>query len=82
VPPSPGGRRGATSYGLMGPRPPVQALLLNISVKEPWRSHNGSEAKVIFLLDSAARFSVLPFSPGPWSNDTVIVWGIFGQALE
>jgi hypothetical protein len=25
--------------------------------------------KIIFLLDSGARFSVLPFSPGPWSND-------------
>jgi hypothetical protein len=25
--------------------------------------------KVIFLLDSGAHFSVLPFSPGPWSND-------------
>jgi hypothetical protein len=26
--------------------------------------------------------SVLPFSPGPWSNDKVIVWGIFCQPLE
>jgi hypothetical protein len=25
--------------------------------------------KAIFLLDSGARFSVLPFSPGPRSND-------------
>jgi hypothetical protein len=25
--------------------------------------------KVIFLLDSGACLSVLPFSPGPWSND-------------
>jgi hypothetical protein len=25
--------------------------------------------KAIFLLDSGASFSVLPFSPGPWSND-------------
>jgi hypothetical protein len=25
--------------------------------------------KAIFLLDSGACFSVLPFSPGPWSND-------------
>jgi hypothetical protein len=25
--------------------------------------------KVIFLLDSGAYFSVLPFSPGPQSND-------------
>jgi hypothetical protein len=25
--------------------------------------------KAIFLLGSGAHFSVLPFSPGPWSND-------------
>jgi hypothetical protein len=25
--------------------------------------------KAIFLLDSGDHFSVLPFSPGPWSND-------------
>jgi hypothetical protein len=25
--------------------------------------------KVIFLLDSGAHFSILPFSPGPQSND-------------
>jgi hypothetical protein len=25
--------------------------------------------RIIFLLDSGAHFSVLPFSPGPWSND-------------
>jgi hypothetical protein len=25
--------------------------------------------KVIFLLHSAGHFSVLPFCPGPWSND-------------
>jgi hypothetical protein len=25
--------------------------------------------KIIFQLDSGAYFSVLPFSPGPWSND-------------
>jgi hypothetical protein len=25
--------------------------------------------KVIFLLDSGARFSVLPFPPSSWSND-------------
>jgi hypothetical protein len=25
--------------------------------------------KAIFLLDSGACFSVLPSSPGPWSND-------------
>jgi hypothetical protein len=34
--------------------------------------------KVIFLQDSGARFSVLHFSPGPWSNDksyhSVQIW--------
>jgi hypothetical protein len=38
--------------------------------------------KVIFLLDSGACFSVLPFSPSPWSENKVIVWGISGQPLE
>jgi hypothetical protein len=33
---SPGGMWGATSYELMGPGPPVQALLLDISIEEPW----------------------------------------------
>jgi hypothetical protein len=38
--------------------------------------------KVIFLLDSGARFSVLPFSPGPQSNDKIIVRGKSGKPLE
>jgi hypothetical protein len=38
--------------------------------------------KIIFQPDSGACFSVLPFSPGPWSNDKVIVWGKSGQPLE
>jgi hypothetical protein len=38
--------------------------------------------KVIFLLDSGAHFSVLPFSPDPWCNDKVIFQGISGQHLE
>jgi hypothetical protein len=37
--------------------------------------------KVIFLLDSGACFSVLPFSPGPWSNDKSYR-GKSGQPLE
>jgi hypothetical protein len=36
----------------------------------------------MFLLDNGARFSVLPFSPGPQSNDRVIIWGISGLPLE
>jgi hypothetical protein len=38
--------------------------------------------KVIFLLDSGAYFSVLPFSPGSWSSDKIIIQGISGQPLE
>jgi hypothetical protein len=38
--------------------------------------------KVIFLLDSEACFSVLPFSPDPLSNNKVIIQGISGQPLE
>jgi hypothetical protein len=28
-----------------------------------------AEKQTIFLLDNGAHLSVLPFSPGPWSND-------------
>jgi hypothetical protein len=38
--------------------------------------------KVIFLLDSGVCFSVLPFSPGPWSNDKSYHSGKSGQPLE
>jgi hypothetical protein len=38
--------------------------------------------KVIFWLDSGAHFSVLSFSPGPQSNDKLIIQGKSGQALE
>jgi hypothetical protein len=38
--------------------------------------------KIIFRLESGARFSVLPFSPGPQSNDKVIIRGISGHPLE
>jgi hypothetical protein len=38
--------------------------------------------KIIFQLDSGAHFSVLSFSPGPWSYDKVIIWGKSGQPLE
>jgi hypothetical protein len=38
--------------------------------------------KIIFRLDNGAYFSVLPFSPSPWSNDKVIVQGKSGQPLE
>jgi hypothetical protein len=38
--------------------------------------------KIIFWLDSGAHFSVLLFSPGPQSNDKVVIWGISGKPLE
>jgi hypothetical protein len=53
-----------------------------INVDEPQVAIIVEKRKVIFLLDSGARFSVLPFSPGPWSNDKVIIWVISGQHLE
>jgi hypothetical protein len=77
VPPSPDERRGATSYGLMGPGPPVHALLLSINIEEPWVAIMVEKQKVFFLLDNGAHFSVLPFSPSP-SNNKIIVQGKSG----
>jgi hypothetical protein len=65
-----------------GSQPPVHAPLFGINVKEPHRSHYGKKQKIIFQLDSGAHLSVLSFSPGPQSNDKVIVWGESGQPLE
>jgi hypothetical protein len=62
--------------------PPVQALLLDINVEEPLVTIIVEKQKVIFLLDSGAHFSVLPFSPGPWSNNKIIVWNLSGQPLQ
>jgi hypothetical protein len=73
--PSPDGRWGATSYRLIGPRAPIQAPLLSMNVEEPQEVIMVEKQKVIFLLDSEVHFSVLPFSPSPWSNDKVIVQG-------
>jgi hypothetical protein len=47
-----------------------------------WYSHYGRKTKDHFPPTQWSCFSVLPFSPGPWSNDKVIIWGIFGQPLE
>jgi hypothetical protein len=66
----------------MGPGPPVKAPLISINVDEPWVAIMVEKWKVIFLLDSGAHFSVLPFSPDPQSNDKVIFQGISGQPLE
>jgi hypothetical protein len=57
------------SYGLMGP-----SLLSTFHfLASVLRSHNGRKKKVIFLLDSGAHFSVLPFSPGPGPMTKVII---------
>jgi hypothetical protein len=53
------------SYGLMGPS--LRATLHFLA--SMLRSHTGRKQKAIFLLDSGACFSVLPFSPGSRSND-------------
>jgi hypothetical protein len=75
VTPSPDGRQGASG-------PPVQAPLLNINVEEPQVTIIVDKQKVIFFLDSGACSSVLSFSPGPWFNNKVIIWGTSGQPLE
>jgi hypothetical protein len=38
--------------------------------------------KVIFQLDSGDDFSLLTFSPSPWSKNKVIIQGISGQPPE
>jgi hypothetical protein len=64
-----------------GSWPPVHAPLLVINVEEPRGSHNGRKAKGHFPTRQWSLF-ILPFSPGPQSNDKVIVWGLSGQPLE
>jgi hypothetical protein len=66
----------------MGPWPPVHALLLGINVEEPGEAIIVEKQKVIFLLDSGACFSVLPFSPSPQSNNKFIIQGKSVQPLE
>jgi hypothetical protein len=65
-----------------GSRPPVHVPLLGINVEEPHGSHYDKKAKDHFLARQWSYFSVLPFSPSPWSNDKVIIWGKSGQPLE
>jgi hypothetical protein len=65
-----------------GSQPPVHAPLINIDIEEPPVVIMVEKQKVIFLLDSGACFSVLPFSPGHQSNDKDIVRGKSGQPLE
>jgi hypothetical protein len=67
---------------IYGSQPPVHAPLLGIHVEEPQGSHNGKEAKIIFLLDSGSCFSIL-FSPWvPGSMTIVIIQGKSGKPLE
>jgi hypothetical protein len=68
-PPSPDGRQGATSYGLMGPGPLSTLYFLALMLRSLVVAIMAEKQKVIFLLDSGAHFSVLPFSPDPQSND-------------
>jgi hypothetical protein len=66
-----------------GSQAPVHNPLLGINVKKPHGNHYVKKnQKIIFWLDSGAHFSVLPFSPGPQSNDKVIIQVKSGQPLE
>jgi hypothetical protein len=65
---SPDGRRGATSYGLMGPRHLSLLHFLASMLRSLRVAIVAEKQKVIFLLNSGAHFSVLPFSPGLQSN--------------
>jgi hypothetical protein len=65
------GRQGATSYGLMGPGPLSTLHFLASMLRSLVVAIMAEKLKIIFWLDNGAHFSVLPFSPGPWSNDKV-----------
>jgi hypothetical protein len=60
----------------------VQVPLVSINVEEPQVTIMVEKKNIILLLDSRSHFSVLSFSPGPWFNGKVIVWGKSGQPLE
>jgi hypothetical protein len=47
--------------------------LLASMLRSFWVAMMAEKQKIIFLLDSGAHFSVLPFSPGPQSNDKVVI---------
>jgi hypothetical protein len=66
---SPDGSQGATSYGLMGPGPLSTLHFLASMLRSLGVAIMAEKQKAIFLLDSGAHFSVLPFSPGVRSND-------------
>jgi hypothetical protein len=58
-----------TSYGLMGPGLLFMLHFLASMLRSLGVAIMAEKQKVIFLLDSGAHFSVLPFSLGPRSND-------------
>jgi hypothetical protein len=64
-------------------RLPVHAQLVGINVEDPYGSHyDKKKKKMIFWLDSGAHCSVLSFSPGPQSNDKIIIQGKSGKPLD
>jgi hypothetical protein len=69
VPMSSGRRWSATSYGLMGPGLLSTLHFLACMLRSPGVAIMAEKQKIIFQLDSGDCFSVLPFSPGHWSND-------------
>jgi hypothetical protein len=80
VPPSPDGRQGATSYGLVGPSLLSMLHFLASMLKSLGVDKMAEKQKVILLLDNGAHFSVLPFSPSPRSNDKSYCLGKFWPA--
>jgi hypothetical protein len=79
---SPDGRRGATSYGLTCPGLLSMLHFLASMLRILGVAMMAEKQKAIFLLDSRAHFSVLPFSPGPGPMTKVIIRGKSGQPLE
>jgi hypothetical protein len=76
----PDGRRGVTSYGLMGPSPLSTLHFLASMLRSFMVAIMTKKQKVILRLDSGAHFSVLPFSLGPWYNDKSYHLGQIWQA--
>jgi hypothetical protein len=74
----PDGRRGATSYGLMGP-----GLLSTLHfLASMLKSHDGRKTRAHFLARQWRPFLCLTFLSWSQSNDKVIVQGKSGQPLE
>jgi hypothetical protein len=82
VPPPPDGRCGATPYGLMDPGPLSMLHFLASMLRSLRVAIMAEKQKIIFQLDSGAHFSVLPFSPGPQSNDKSYCSGQIWPALR